>query len=68
MGHPYHPAPKARGGAPAASWLPYAPEAYARHPLVFLGLREDQVAEEGGPAAADAIDALAGLLDGPRPP
>ncbi|MFE2548349.1 IucA/IucC family protein [Streptomyces sp. NPDC059355] len=68
MGHPYHPAPKARGGAPAASWLPYAPEAYARHPLVFLGLREDQVAEEGGPGAADAIDALAGLLDGPRPP
>lgn len=68
MGHPYHPAPKARGGAPAASWLPYAPEAYARHPLVFLGLREDQVAEEGGPAAADAVDALAGLLDGPRPP
>ncbi|MFE2878128.1 IucA/IucC family protein [Streptomyces roseus] len=68
MGHPYHPAPKARGGAPAASWLPYAPEAYARHPLVFLGLREDQVVEEGGPAAADAIDALAGLLDGPRPP
>ncbi|MFE3583861.1 IucA/IucC family protein [Streptomyces vinaceus] len=68
MGHPYHPAPKARGGAPAASWLPYAPEAYARHPLVFLGLREDQVAEEGGPAAADAVDALAGMLDGPRPP
>ncbi|MFJ3204296.1 IucA/IucC family protein [Streptomyces sp. NPDC086989] len=68
MGHPYHPAPKARGGAPAASWLPYAPEAYARFPVVFLGLREDQVAEEGGPAAAGAIDALAGLLDGPRPP
>ncbi|WP_406513418.1 hypothetical protein OG851_35825 [Streptomyces sp. NBC_00161] len=68
MGHPYHPAPKARGGAPAASWLPYAPEAYARFPLVFLGLREDQVAEEGGPAAAGAIDSLAGLLDGPRPP
>ncbi|WP_328764649.1 IucA/IucC family protein [Streptomyces sp. NBC_00272] len=68
MGHPYHPAPKARGGAPTASWLPYAPEAYARFPVVFLGLREDQVAEEGGPAAADAIDALAGLLDGPCPP
>ncbi|KJY46102.1 iron transporter, partial [Streptomyces sp. NRRL S-444] len=68
MGHPYHPAPKARGGAPAASWLPYAPEAYARFPLVFLGLREDQVAEEGGPAAAGAIESLAGLLDGPRAP
>ncbi|MFD7627018.1 IucA/IucC family protein [Streptomyces sp. NPDC059851] len=68
MGHPHHPAPKARGGAPAASWLPYAPEAHARFPLVFLGLREDQVVEEGGPAAADAIDALAELQDGPRPP
>ncbi|MFD0265157.1 IucA/IucC family protein [Streptomyces sp. NPDC127106] len=68
MGHPHHPAPKARGGAPAASWLPYAPEAHARFPLVFLGLREDQVVEEGGPVAADAIDALAELQDGPRPP
>ncbi|MFJ3876159.1 IucA/IucC family protein [Streptomyces sp. NPDC090077] len=68
MGHPHHPAPKARGGAPAASWLPYAPEAHTRFPLVLLGLREDQVAEEGGPAAADAVDALAGILDGPRPP
>ncbi|WP_411103960.1 IucA/IucC family protein [Streptomyces sp. cmx-4-9] len=67
-GHPYHPAPKARGGAPAASWLPYAPEAHARFPLVFLGLREDQVVEEGGPAAAEALDSLARLLDGPRPP
>lgn len=68
MGHPHHPAPKARGGAPAASWLPYAPEAHARFPLVMLGLREDQVAGEGGQAAADAVDALAGILDGPRPP
>ncbi|MFE9629872.1 IucA/IucC family protein [Streptomyces sp. NPDC006463] len=68
MGHPNHPAPKARGGAPAGSWLPYAPEAHARFPLVFLGLREDQVAEEGGPAAAVAIDSLADALDGPRPP
>ncbi|GLX17170.1 IucA/IucC family protein [Streptomyces lavendulae] len=67
-GHPHHPAPKARGGAPAASWLPYAPEAHTRFPLVMLGLREDQVAEEGGRAAADAVDALAGILDGPRPP
>lgn len=68
MGHPHHPAPKARGGAPAGSWLPYAPEAHARFPLVFLGLREDQTAEEGGPAASAAIDALADALDGPRPP
>ncbi|WP_030712425.1 IucA/IucC family protein [Streptomyces sp. NRRL F-2580] len=68
MGHPHHPAPKARGGAPAGSWLPYAPEAHARFPLVFLGLREDQVAEEGGPAASDAIDSLADALDAPRAP
>ncbi|MEU6865489.1 IucA/IucC family protein [Streptomyces sp. NPDC046876] len=68
MGHPYHPAPKARGGAPAASWLPYAPEAHARFPLVFLGLREDQVTEEGGAGAAAAVDALAELAGGPRPP
>lgn len=68
MGHPNHPAPKARGGAPAGSWLPYAPEAHARFPLAFLGLREDQVAEEGGPAAAAAVDSLADALDGPRPP
>ena len=46
-GHPLHPAPKARGGGPVASWLPYAPEAYARFPLVFLGVREDAIVEEG---------------------
>lgn len=68
MGHPYHPAPKARGGAPAASWLRFAPEARACFPLVFLGLREDQAEEEGGPAAAAAIDSLADALGGPRPP
>ncbi|MEU6310997.1 IucA/IucC family protein [Streptomyces sp. NPDC047014] len=68
MGHPHHPAPKSRGGAPAGSWLPYAPEAHARFPLVFLALREDQVVEEGGPAAAEALDSLAELLDGPRAP
>lgn len=67
-GHPHHPAPKARGGAPAGSWLPYAPEAHARFPLVFLGVREDQTAEEGGPAASDAIDSLADSLGGPRAP
>ncbi|MGW5398324.1 IucA/IucC family protein [Streptomyces sp. NPDC003952] len=68
MGHPHHPAPKARGGGPANGWLPYAPEAYARFPLAFLGVREDQVVEEGGPAAADAVDSLAEALGGPRPP
>ncbi|MFD9301399.1 IucA/IucC family protein [Streptomyces sp. NPDC060048] len=68
MGHPHHPAPKARGGAPASGWLPYAPEAHARFPLVFLGLREDQVVEEGGAAAAAAIDSLARVAGGPRPP
>ncbi|MER8029537.1 IucA/IucC family protein [Streptomyces bauhiniae] len=54
-GHPHHPAPKARGGGPVAAWLPYAPEAHARFPLVLLGVREDQVVEEGDTAALDAL-------------
>ncbi|GAA2470737.1 IucA/IucC family protein [Streptomyces longisporus] len=54
-GHPYHPAPKARGGGPVAGWLPYAPEAYARFPLVLLGVREDLVVEEGDTSALDAL-------------
>lgn len=54
-GHPYHPAPKARGGGPVASWLPYAPEAHARFPLTLLGVRADQVAEEGDTSALDAL-------------
>ncbi|WP_399498441.1 IucA/IucC family protein [Streptomyces sp. P17] len=54
-GHPHHPAPKARGGGPVAGWLPYAPEAYARFPLVLLGVREDTVVEEGDTAALDAL-------------
>ncbi|MFE6522681.1 IucA/IucC family protein [Streptomyces sp. NPDC057794] len=54
-GHTHHPAPKARGGGPAASWLPYAPEAYARFPLVLLGVREDTVAEDGDTSALDAL-------------
>lgn len=54
-GHPHHPAPKARGGGPAAAWLPYAPEAYTRFPLVLLGVREDAVAEEGDTRALDAL-------------
>lgn len=56
-GHPHHPAPKARGGGPAAGWLPYAPEAHARFPLVLLGLREDTVVEEGDVSALDALGA-----------
>ncbi|MGW5100033.1 IucA/IucC family protein [Streptomyces sp. NPDC004100] len=54
-GHPHHPAPKARGGGPAAAWLRYAPEAHARFPLTLLGVREDQVAEEGDTGALDAL-------------
>ncbi|MFF8016984.1 IucA/IucC family protein [Streptomyces sp. NPDC007929] len=54
-GHTHHPAPKARGGGPAAAWLPYAPEAYARFPLTLLGLREDTVVEEGDTSALDAL-------------
>ncbi|MFE0256792.1 IucA/IucC family protein [Streptomyces sp. NPDC059010] len=54
-GHPYHPAPKARGGGPVAAWLPYAPEAHARFPLTLLGVREDTVVEEGDTSALDAL-------------
>ncbi|WP_425245029.1 IucA/IucC family protein [Streptomyces sp. NEAU-NA10] len=54
-GHPHHPAPKARGGGPVGAWLPYAPEAHARFPLVLLGLREDLVVEEGDTRALDAL-------------
>ncbi|MEU5089869.1 IucA/IucC family protein [Streptomyces sp. NPDC021356] len=54
-GHPHHPAPKARGGGPVASWLPYAPEAHARFPLVLLAVRADQVVEEGDTSALDTL-------------
>ncbi|MFJ8111938.1 IucA/IucC family protein [Streptomyces sp. NPDC096132] len=54
-GHPHHPAPKTRGGGPAASWLPYAPEACARFPLTLLAVREDLVVEEGDTSALDAL-------------
>jgi len=54
-GHPYHPAPKARGGGPIAGWLAYAPEAHARFPLVLLGVRADTVVEEGDTSALDAL-------------
>ncbi|MER5728163.1 IucA/IucC family protein [Streptomyces sp. NPDC002138] len=68
MGHPHHPAPKARGGAPARSWLPYAPEAHARFPLAFLGLRADQLLEEGGAPAARLFEALADAAGAPPVP
>ncbi|MBV7697471.1 IucA/IucC family protein [Streptomyces sp. TRM70350] len=54
-GHPHHPAPKARGGGPVTGWLPYAPEAHARFPLVLLGVREDTVVEEGDTSALDTF-------------
>ncbi|MFI1733773.1 IucA/IucC family protein [Streptomyces acidicola] len=57
IGHPHHPAPKARGGGPVAAWLPYAPEAYAAFPLTLLGVREDMVVEEGDTTALDALGA-----------
>ncbi|MFF8392799.1 IucA/IucC family protein [Streptomyces sp. NPDC016172] len=56
-GHTHHPAPKARGGGPAAGWLPYAPEAYAGFPMALLGLREDTVVEEGDTSALDTLGA-----------
>ncbi|MEV5163341.1 IucA/IucC family protein [Streptomyces werraensis] len=56
-GHTHHPAPKARGGGPAAAWLPYAPEAYARFPLTLLGVREDTLVDEGDTAALDRLGA-----------
>ncbi|MBD0689828.1 IucA/IucC family protein [Streptomyces sp. CBMA123] len=55
-GHPCHPAPKARsGGGPPAAWLRYAPEAYARFPLILLGVRADAVIEEGDTRALDSL-------------
>ncbi|MFS8201091.1 IucA/IucC family protein [Streptomyces sp. CWNU-52B] len=62
-GHPHHPAPKARGEGPVTGWLPYAPEAYARFPLVLLGLREDTCVEDGD---TQALDALGEAPDGYR--
>ncbi|MEU0075434.1 IucA/IucC family protein [Streptomyces sp. NPDC006332] len=56
-GHPHHPAPKARGGGPVADWLPYAPEAHARFPLILLGVRSDTVVEDGDTSALDALGA-----------
>ncbi|CAM5466459.1 IucA/IucC family protein [Streptomyces tanashiensis] len=54
-GHRYHPAPKARGAGAPESWLPYAPEAYARFPLELLGVRADVVAEDGDLSLLDPL-------------
>jgi siderophore synthetase component len=53
-GHRFHPAPKARTGG---GWLRYAPEAGARFPLRFLGVRDDVLAAEGDPSALDRLGA-----------
>ncbi|MGH3930948.1 MAG: IucA/IucC family protein [Pseudonocardiaceae bacterium] len=59
-GHRFHPAPKARGHLPAASWLPYAPEAYAQFTLPLVGIPAELVAQEGDVAALDALPAPLG--------
>jgi siderophore synthetase component len=56
-GHRFHPAPKAR----QHGWLPYAPEAGARFPLRFLGVRADVLAGSGETSVLDR-------LGGPVPP
>jgi siderophore synthetase component len=53
-GHRFHPAPKARDGAPRA-WLPFAPEAGARFPLRFLAVRADALDAEGDSSGLDRL-------------
>ncbi|WP_239513854.1 IucA/IucC family siderophore biosynthesis protein [Streptosporangium sp. 'caverna'] len=52
FGHPFHPSPKARGGA---DWLRYAPEAHAGFPLRLLGVRDDVLAQAGDTGPLDAL-------------
>lgn len=52
FGHPFHPSPKARGGA---GWLRYAPEVHAAFPLRLLAVREDALAQEGDTSALDHL-------------
>ncbi|WP_433244870.1 IucA/IucC family protein [Streptosporangium sp. CA-135522] len=52
FGHPFHPSPKARGGA---DWLRYAPEAHASFPLRLLGVRDDVLAEAGDTGPLDEL-------------
>ena len=57
-GHRFHPAPKARSAEPA-DWLPFAPEAGARFPLRFLGVRDEAFETSGDTTALDHIGAPA---------
>ena len=52
LGHPFHPSPKARGGA---GWLRYAPEAHAAFPVRLLGVRNDLLVSGGDPLAIDGL-------------
>ncbi|MFF5206883.1 IucA/IucC family protein [Streptosporangium sp. NPDC000396] len=52
FGHPFHPSPKARGGA---DWLRYAPEAHASFRLRLLGVRHDVLAEAGDTGPLDDL-------------
>jgi Siderophore synthetase component len=54
LGHPFHPAPKARGGS-GAEWLGYSPETHARFPLRLLAVRDDLAAREGDTAVLDRL-------------
>lgn len=54
FGHPFHPAPKARGGS---NWLEYAPEAHAAFPLRLLGVRADLATGQGDTGALDELGA-----------
>ncbi|WP_018658153.1 IucA/IucC family protein [Actinomadura flavalba] len=56
-GHRFHPAPKARQGAPG-EWLPYAPEARTRFRPRWLAVRADVLAEGGDAAAFAELEAL----------
>jgi len=53
-GHRFHPSPKTRQGSPG-DWLRYAPEAGARFPLRFLGVRDEALASEGDSSALDRL-------------
>jgi siderophore synthetase component len=53
-GHRFHPTPKARHGA-HEDWLAYAPEAGARFPLRFFGVRADVLAQEGDTTQLDQL-------------
>ncbi|GII93044.1 iron transporter [Sinosporangium siamense] len=52
FGHPFHPSPKAGGGAER---LQYAPEAHARFPLRMFAVRDDVLHEGGDTRALDAL-------------